>query len=88
MAAIDLALVAECELLYDAIDTLQHIHEALTKRHGEAFRALGRRIEALADEPNYGEMGHADLEPGRVVLFAPTLLAKIIADARALGVIR
>lgn len=86
-ALVSFALIAEFELLHDAVDTLQRIHELLAKRHGEAFRALERRIEALADAPSWGDVGHADLEPGRVVLFASPMLTQIIADARDLGVI-
>ncbi len=80
-------LTGELDLVLDAVRDVQRIHALLTKRHGDAFRALERRIDALSEMADWGEWGQADLEPGRFVLFVPAALAQIIADARSLGVL-
>lgn len=88
MAVVALTITAEFDLLYDAVDTVERAHRALATRHGAAFRDLERKIEALMEAPDWGEVPMADLEPGRVVFFVPEKLAELITDARALGVIR
>lgn len=86
MAGLTVDVVFETDLIGDAVAEVLHIHEALGRRHGDRFRQLERRIEALADG-EIGTLGMIDLEPCRFVVTPPASLSSIIADARALGVI-
>jgi N-acetylglucosamine kinase-like BadF-type ATPase len=87
MAMVTLTLSVETELVHDAADLLERIDRALAKRHGEAFRALDRRLDALAESGNLVAPEMVDLEPGRFVMVPSDELKSIIAEAKKLGVI-
>ena len=78
----------EMELVSDAIDAVLLAHSRLSKHHGDAFRALDRRIEALLES---GELGRLDMLPlgadGRFVVTPPDALRGLVDEARRLGVI-
>lgn len=86
MADVRLSLHIEADPLFDAVDTLLHIHERLAKRHGDRFRAMERQIEAFVGDDGSG-VGTESLEPGRIVLTPPKEWQSLIAEARALGII-
>lgn len=77
----------ETDLIADAAEDLRRVHAALTKRHGDAFRALERRIDGL------GEAGGLPclhpLPDDTVTLLAtpPQEWLDILAEAKRLGVI-
>jgi hypothetical protein len=86
MARVVLSLSCETELVTDCIADLQRAHEALTHRHGAAFRDLERRIEQI--EPGDGDgFDFPEIEPGRMVMTPPPRWVALVAEARALGVI-
>lgn len=86
MAALVLKLTAETDLIYDALDSLSRIHHALVHRHGAAFRALEKDIEALGEQSL--DLGHPhDLGEGVFVFEPPRQFVDLIDRARALGVI-
>jgi len=86
VAEIFLHLEIETDLLDDAIAELVRIHQALAYRHGDAFRALDRRIEEIAE----GGLPEApmleSLGGGRFVAIPPAALLALIAEAVILGV--
>ena len=84
MARVLLALHVEIELLEDAISEIERVHRALARRHGDAFRALDRRIEIACEtgaEPDIRSLG-AD----RLIALPPVEWREIIAEATRLGV--
>jgi hypothetical protein len=88
MTSLELLVSVEMELIQDAVDDLALIHERLARRHGEAFRQLERRIEAVGvDGANLGTFDMLPLEGMRLVATVPSVVAGLIADARRLGVI-
>ena len=50
MATTDLVIKVEGSCFTDAVSELMLAHERLAKRHGAAFRALERSIEAITDD--------------------------------------
>lgn len=86
MAQVIAVIGFETDLIGDAIDTLCRIHVCLTRRHGERFRDLERRIEAEMDGP-VDSIGMEQLEQGVMVMTPPTAWAALIAEARSMGVI-
>lgn len=87
MAQTGLVIIAETDLIADIAATLALIHQRLAGRHGETFRALERRLDAVArGELDSGFPVH-QLEPGRLILAPSAQLLALVADARALGVI-
>lgn len=87
MARTSIAFTFETDLIQDAVDTCLRIHDALAKRHGQRFRDLERRMEALVDLDDWGEIEFARIEWGRFVMTVPPALSAIIQEARDLGVI-
>ena len=79
----------ETELIADAAAELVRAMRALSNRHGDQFRQIERRIEAVIDDPNSivgGRIETVTLEPGReIILPAPDLRA-LLNDIRELGV--
>lgn len=88
MAAIIMTMSMEMELVSDAIDALLLAHSRLSKHHGDAFRALDRRIEALLEEDDLGRLDMLPLgADGRFVVTPPEKLQALVDEARRLGVI-
>jgi len=87
MAQTSIAFIFETDRIADAADTCLRIHEALARRHGQRFRDLERRLEALPDLDDWGEIELASIEWGRFVMTVPPVLTAIIQEARDLGVI-
>lgn len=87
----------ETDAIADAADLIRKIRDTLRHRHGDEFRALARKIEALADEdaePNIQEIPSDSEERGRYVISSMAFIATppqawtdIIAEALQLGVI-
>lgn len=86
MAAVVLTITPELHLVHDAIDQLARIRHALFKRHGDAFRALQRDIEAL-DGGSLTLSDPHDLGEGFLVFEPPREIAELIARAKTLGVV-
>jgi hypothetical protein len=82
-----MTITIESEPIWDAVNDIVHIHQALTHRHGDRFRALERKIAALG-EGSWGVAGQRELCGDHVVLTPPARLRSIIREARDLGVIR
>lgn len=81
-----LSLHVETEIALEAIDLVGEIHEALTHRHGAAFRCLERDIEVLMEaEDVTGRF--VDLGEGHLILEPPEPLVSLIRRGRQLGVI-
>lgn len=72
----------------DALDLVISAHQALAKRHGDQFRGLERRIEAIIEDGDLGKTDMHDLGDGEFELSAPSKLTELIRDARELGVIQ
>ena len=85
MAQLRMTLTAETSFIQDAIVTVSRVHDALSRRHGQRFRALDRRIEAIAEGFTVPEPVH--LGDCIFCFPAPPEFVAIIAEARALGVI-
>lgn len=88
MATLHLTITAEWGGAVDAMRTLQRVHEALAKRHGDAFRALDRRIDALLEDGAlllHPEV--IDLGDGHWSMRASDEAISILVEARRLGVI-
>lgn len=75
----------ETDAIADAADLISKIRDALRRRHGDQFRALERRIEALPDAGDAPQVQGLD----RLTLIAtpPQAWTDIIAEAVRLGVI-
>ncbi len=84
MAQITMVLIAETELAHDAIADVSRIHHALASRHGDRFRKLERRIDALTDD--IGDCDLISIGDGRMVMTVPSRIAAVLAEAKALGV--
>jgi hypothetical protein len=76
------------EAVMDAVNLVIAAHEALTKRHGDRYRTLERRIETIIESGDFGAIEHHDLGDGHIELSAPPNLTELIRDARAFGVIQ
>lgn len=89
MARLSFTLTAELDLQRDAINDLMRVREALPRRHGDRFRALERRIEALEDrEWSAADVGRChDLGEGILLFEPPPIVVELVAEARRLGVI-
>lgn len=79
-------IVFEAEALGDALSDLRAVWEALPARHGDRFRSLERKIEALfvaetTEAPRLHMMGD------RVILAAPDVITALLVEARALGLL-
>jgi hypothetical protein len=70
-----------------ALGDLQALHAALAHRHGEQYRALDRRIEAVIVAIVPADFAATELGAGEFVLTAPEAVTAILRDARALGLI-
>ena len=79
-----IVLNLEGELIADAAAELSRIHAALTHRHGDPFRALEQRIEALMEGPFKPKV--TSLGSGHLAMAPPVEWTRIIVEARALGV--
>lgn len=76
----------DASVIGDAVNTLILIHHRLRKRHGEQFRALDRRLDALVD----GDCKIMRLVPmpGGVMLAAPSAeVTELFKEARRLELI-
>ena len=78
-------LKIENDLLLDAGRDLMRLHALLASRHGEQYRALQRRIDALPDTPFTPELTSLDDET--LIFKVPGVWATILSDARKLGLI-
>lgn len=88
MAKLVTMLRLETDLIDDAINSLMRIREALPRRHGDAFRALERRLEALpARELEAGLRSLPDSEAISFIATPPQEWLDILAEAKRLGVI-
>lgn len=89
MAHRDMYIVAEMELVKDAMCDLERIQRALAHRHGSSFRALEKKLDAYFESPELGEFSpiKGDIGEVRYVLLVPRPVTEIIAEARRLGVI-
>ena len=82
----------ETTAVADAVALVATAHEALYKRHGLQFRALQRKIEALADNDGRSLIGEQVSLPSDVgniwiSLAAHPEIVAVIREARSLGVI-
>lgn len=73
--------------LQDAVDELLEAHEALAALHGEPYRALEARIDALVRKDLPGPEVHR-LVGGPLMLSPPEEVQAILAEARRLGILR
>lgn len=75
----------ETDAIADAAELIRKIRDALQQRHGDDFRALGRKIEALPDsaDPSIVQV----LDHQTLITTPPQAWADIIAEAVRLGVI-
>ncbi len=86
MAVIVEVLRLEDDLVVDACNELKAITSALPKRHGDRFRVLERRLQALSQ--NIGEPSLERLIDSLIfVVVPPPEWMAIIREARELGVI-
>ncbi|HTK34552.1 MAG TPA: hypothetical protein VL358_04590 [Caulobacteraceae bacterium] len=76
----------ELDAISDAVTELERLARALPTRHGEAFRALDRRVADLIDG-KCGQPDVHDLGEGVLAVAAPRELSEILAAGRQLGVI-
>jgi hypothetical protein len=79
------ALHAEVDALMDVVPELAAIHQALTHRHGEAFRKLERDVERLVDG-DIDVVMH-DLGDGRLSFAPGPKVTDLLRRARAMSVI-
>lgn len=91
MVMIGLTLTLETDAVTDAVRELKAVSLSLAGRHGEAFRALDRRIDRLV-----GEEGSSDLsacfafhvlEPCHEVMVPAGELMEVLIEARRLKVL-
>lgn len=82
MAQVIAALRLETDAIQDVLLELIAIREALFSRHGDRFRDMQRRIEALADLKTDDIVLH-NLAPGHYYASAPSAFTSLLADARA-----
>jgi hypothetical protein len=87
MARTHVVITIESEPIADIAASLALIHERLTHRHGDRFRALERRVERVCAGELTEPFLVRQLEPDRLVLTPSGELLDIVADARKLGVI-
>lgn len=85
MAQTLISLTFEQEPFLDAGHELSRAMDAVRPRHGDAFRALERRIEAAFDPIPAPQF--RTLESGRFVLMPPQIWIDLLADCRRMGVI-
>lgn len=88
MAQLIVTLTAETDLISDAVADLERIFRALSKCHGQQYRALEKRIERLGeDETVLSEPRTHWIGEGHIVFEPWPEVKAIIRDARGLGVI-
>lgn len=75
----------ESDAVVDAARELSTLAEALRSRHGDAFRALLRRIEAI--EAAKFEPVIRTTDDGAIILTPPAEWTAILAEARKHGVL-
>lgn len=80
-----LTLKFETELVADLVAQLCRIEDALRFRHGDAFRALERRIEAFTEQPSTVSFQALDAEIS--IATPPRELVELIQEAERLGII-
>lgn len=83
---VTIRLIAEMDLIDDAIRALSTAMGSLGCRHGERYRDYERRLEALLDSP-LGVCEFESLEPGRFVVVPPSEWRAMVSEGEALGVI-
>lgn len=86
-ALLSLTLTVETDAVWDAATELESISRALARRHGPAFRALDRRIDALMEGDFSGCFSIHDLEPLHSVAVPSGELAAVLNEARLLRVL-
>lgn len=87
MADTGLAISVESSCITDAVVELMLAHERLAKRHGAAFRALERSIEAIADDFS-GCIETYWMGDGSIMAAPAGRLTEALREARRLGVLR
>lgn len=87
MARLVVHLTAETELIHDALDSLQRLHAALARRHGDSFRRLERDLDATLTSLQPAEIGHQHLAAATFVLTPPAAWLDLIARGHRLGVL-
>lgn len=82
-----ISVTIECEVIEDACAELVRIHFALRGRHGDAYRALDKRVGRVLHDPDGIVLPEPlPLPGGRMVFALPDDIAAILRDARALGI--
>lgn len=88
MAAVQLTLTLERELVDDALESLVVLQRRLAGRHAADMRALRRRIDDFAEEETSEDaFDLTELEPLRFVAHPAGELAAILSEGRRLGLI-
>lgn len=85
MAITFMKLSVETDLIADAARDLLAANEAVRHHHGEAFRALENRLQALADSSEKPDL-HL-IEGGVFIVTPPQEWLDILNEARRLGLI-
>lgn len=79
----------ESDDFIDAISELVRISKALPSRHGQRFRALERRLEALIDNMPDPKVQPLETPDGATIIMVTSPgeeITAVIAEARRLGV--
>lgn len=92
MATLVLSITLETEAVGDAVRELEAIVSALPRRHGEAFRALDRRIGRFLGDDGGGVdwstcFAWHTLEPGCEMMVPAGELMAVLKEARQLRVL-
>lgn len=87
MKQLVLTLRCELDIVQDSLASIRRAHEALAKRHGDAFRQLERDIEALRYGGPLMSPEPIDLGGGFLLFTPSTDLTALIQRAKGLGVI-
>jgi len=87
MAALEITITVESDPVLDALAELSRIHAALCARHGAAFRALDRSIDAILEGGGEALVGGVKvLGPGLYVFTPAAAVIDVLRRARELGV--
>lgn len=87
MASTVLTLTLEMDVIHDAIEEVQRVHQRLASCHGDDYRKLDRAIERLMDEMEDAFDIHS-IGGGKMVAAPAGLLTDILGEAYRLGLTR